>query len=343
MGKTVNQILNNVRAGKIASVYLFTGEENYFIDMLSDYFENNIVPEENRDFDQVVFYGRDTNMLSVIGAAQQMPMMSERRLVLVKEAQDLGGVPNKVKDEYELLVPYLQQPNPSSVIVFCYRHKSFDKRTKVYKSIDAAGVVFDHKRLYDSEIPSMVLQLVSQAGFGISEKAANLLAAYVGNDLSKISNELNKLYISLKPGDVIGEELIERNIGISKDFNVFELQNAIGKRDVAMCTRIVNHFAANPKDNPIQMILPSLYNYFIRVMLYIQNASLPPEDLAKVVGVNKYFLRDYSTAARNYTLGKLATCIGYLYDADLRSKGVRNSGTVTEGEILKEMVFKITH
>lgn len=341
---TINQILKDIKGGKIAPVYLLTGEENYFIDTLSDYFENNIVPEENRDFDQTVCYGRDTDMLSVVGAAQQMPMMSERRLVLVKEAQDMGGVPNKVKGEYELLMPYLQHPNPGSVIVFCYRHKPFDKRTKVFKAIDAAGVVFDHKKLYDNEIPNMVLQLVSQAGFGISEKAANLLAAYIGNDLSKISNELGKLYISLKPGDVISEELIAQNIGISKDYNVFELQNAIGKRDVAMCTRIVNHFAANPKDNPIQLILPNLYSYLVKVMLYIQNAaSLPSDELAKAVGVPKFFLRDYAAAAQNYKLGKLATCIGYLYDADLRSKGVKNSGTVTEGEILKEMVFKITH
>lgn len=343
MGKTINQILKDVKAGKIAPVYLFTGEENYFIDTLSDYFENNIVPEENRDFDQLVCYGRDTNMLNVIGAAQQMPMMSERRLVLVKEAQDLGGIPNKVKSEYELLVPYLQQPNLSSVIVFCFRHKPFDKRTKAYKSIDTTGVTFEHKKLYDSEVPGMVLQLVSQAGFGISEKAATLIAAYLGSNLSRINNELSKLYISMKPGEVISEALIERNIGISKDFNVFELQAAIGKRDVAMCMRIVNYFAANPKDNPIQLILPNLYNYFIKVMLYIQNTSLPPDDLVRVVGVPKYFLRDYAIAAHNYTLGKLATCIGYLYDADQRSKGIRNSGTITEGEILKEMVFKITH
>lgn len=343
MAKTVNQIISDAKAGKFAPVYLFTGEENYYIDILSDYFENHIIPEENRDFDQSIVYGRDVDMLTVIGTAQQMPMMGDHRLVMVKEAQDIGGVPQRSKEQWEQLVPYLQKANPATILVFCYRHKTLDKRSKAYKAIDANGVVFEHKKLYERDVPPIILGMVSDAGFRISEKAAMLIATTIGTDLSKISNELSKLYISLKPGEVITEELIERNIGISKDYNVFELQSAIGRRDVAMCTRIVNHFAANPKDNPIQLVMASLYGYFIKVMLYIQSSDRTSAGLARAVGVSPYFLRDYEIAARNYTLGKLASCIDYLYDADLRSKGIHNSGTVTDGELLKELVFKVTH
>lgn len=343
MAKTENQIITDIQAGKVAPVYLFTGEENYYIDLLSDYVEAHAVPEDSRPFDQTVLYGRDTDMLSVIGAAQQMPLTGPRRLVLVKEAQDIGGVPQRAKAQWEQLIPYLQHPNLATMLVFCYRHKAFDKRSKAYKAIDAAGVVFDHKRLYDRDVPPAILQMVSAAGYRISEKAALLLAACIGPDLSKIGNELGKLYITLPAGGTITEQLIETNVGISKDYNVFELQSAIGRGDVALCSRIVAHFAANPKDNPIQLVLASLYGYFVKVMIYAQCPDRSSAALAKAVGVSPYFLRDYDTAARRYPLAKLASCIDYLYDADLRSKGIRNSGSVSSGELLKELIFKITH
>ena len=171
-----------------------------------------------------------------------------------------------------------------------------------------------------------------------------LIAESIGNDLSKIANELSKVFISLKPGDVINEDIIERNIGISKDYNIFELQSAIGRRDVLKCNRIINHFAANPKENPIQMVLPSLYGYFIKIMIYHQLPNKSDEgQVASVLKTNPYFVRDYALAANNYPLGKLASCIGYLNDADLRSKGIRNANTVTDGELLKELIFKIIH
>ncbi len=343
MAKTVTQIINDAKVGKFSPVYLFTGAENYYIDQLSDYFENNIVPEENRVFDQTVVYGRDVEMLQVIETARQMPMMGSHRLVLVKEAQDIGGTPQRSKSQWELLVKYLENPNPTTILVFCYRHKDFDKRSKAYKAMDAKGTVFEHKGLRDYQVKDEVLNMVSTAGFRISEKAAILIAASIGTDLAKIHNELSKLYISLKPGEVITEDLIERNIGISKEYNVFELQSAIGRRDVAMCTRIVNHFAANPKDNPLQMVLSMLYGYIIKIMIFIQAPDRTPATLAKSMGINPYFLRDYEVAAQNYSLAKLASCIAYLYEADTKSKGIHNTGTITDGEILKELIFKITH
>ena len=332
---TDKQLKDSLKAGNYMPVYLLTGEENYFIDDVSDFIEENIIDESLRDFDQTVLYGRDTDMQTVISYAKQFPMMSPVKLVLVKEAQD---IPLK---EWELLADYLDHPLSQTLLVLCYRHKSLDKRSRAYKAINNKGCIFEHARLYDNQVPDWIGTFVNQHGHTITQKGSVLIAESIGNDLGRIANELSKVFISLNPGDVINEEVIERNIGISKDYNVFELQKAIGQRDVLQCNRIVNHFAANPKDNPIQMVLPSLYGYFIKVMIYHQLSD--KGQAASALKVNPYFVRDYATAAGNYPLGKLATCIGYLNDADLRSKGIRNAGTVTDGELLKELVFKIIH
>ena len=334
MAVTEKQLIEDLKTGQYKPVYLLTGDENYYIDLVSDFFEKEVISPDFRDFDQTVVYGRETDMNTVISLAKRYPMMSPVQLVLVKEAQD-------ITKDWELLADYLEQPQPQTLLVFCYRHKKMDKRTKAYKAISTKGVVYEKEKLRDYEVPDWIARLVAQQGYQITQKGAVLIAESLGSDLGKISNELSKVYISLPKGSVINEEVIEANIGISKDYNVFELQNAIGRRDVAQCTRIVNHLAANPKDNPIQMILPLLYSFFIKVMLFHQEPD--KKKAMAVMKVNSFFMRDYETAARNYTLGKLASCIGYLYETDLRSKGVRNSGTVSDGELLKELVFKIMH
>ena len=329
------QLFEELKAGKYRPVYLLTGEENYYIDITSDYFENHIISEESRDFDRTILYGRDVDMSTVISYAKQFPMMSPIKLVLVKEAQD---IPLK---EWDLLAAYLQHPMPQTLLVFCYRHKKLDKRSKAYKAINDNGCICERAKLYDDQVPVWIGTFVNEHGHTITQKGSVRIAEYLGNDLGKIANELSKVFLSLAPGDVINDDIIEQNIGISKEYNVFELQSAIGRRDVVRCNRIVNHFAANPKENPIQMVLPTLYNYFIKIMVYHQLED--KKQAASALKVNPYFVKDYATAAGNYSLGKLASCIGYLYEADLRSKGIRNSGTVTDGELLKELVFKVIH
>ena len=329
------QLIDDLKAGKYFPVYLLTGEENYYIDLTSDYFEHNVVSPDFSDFDENILYGRETDMHTVISYAKQFPMMSPVKVVLVKEAQE---IPTK---EWELLADYLQNPLPQPLLVFCYRNKKLDKRSKAYKAINDKGCICERAKLYDNQVPDWIGTFVNQHGHTITQKGSILIAEYIGNNLSKIANELSKVFISPQPGDVINEDIIEQNIGISKEYNVFELQSAIGRRDVLKCNRIVNHFAANPKDNPIQMILPSLYNYFIKIMLYHQVPD--KSQAASALKVNPFFIKDYATAASNYSLGKLASCIGYLHEADLRSKGIRNSGTVTDGELLKELIFKIIH
>ena len=335
MATTERQLIADVKAGKFKPVYLLTGEENYYIDVVSDFFEKEVVEETMRDFDLTVVYGRDTTMEGVVSDAKRYPMMSAVHLVLVKEAQDIDT------RQWEQLATYLEHPSEKGVIVFCYRHKKLDKRTAAYKAIAAKGCVYETPKVWESQVPRWIKEEVTSRGFNIDDKAACLISESVGADLGKIVNELKKLYPLLPGGGAITEELVEKQIGISKDYNVFELQRAIGRRDPAMCNRIVNYFAANPKKNPIQLVLPILYGYFLKVMFYhqLENKS----DAAKVLGCAPSFVQDYAVAARNYKLGKLATCIGYLYEADLRSKGVRNSGNVGDGELLKELVFKVIH
>lgn len=335
MAVTEKEILSDIKNNRLKPVYLITGEEGYYIDMVSDYFENMVVDEASRDFDQTVVYGMDVDMSTVISYARQFPILSPTKLVMVKEAQDI-----KV-DRWDSLIAYLDNPQPSTVLVFVYRHKSFDKRTKVYKAINTKGAVYEKKKLYENEIPRWINQHVQENGFSITENAANLISDSIGNDLDKISNELRKLYLALEKGTVITDDAVEHHIGISKTYNVFELQKAIGRRDALRCNRIVNHFAANPKEMPIQMLIPTLYSYFIKVMIYHQTTD--KSQAASAMGISPYFLSDYETAASNYSLGKLATCIGYLHNTDLRSKGVNNTGSTPEGELLKELIFKIIH
>jgi len=336
MAVTEKQIIASVKKGDVKPVYLFFGEENHTLDVLSDFFEKEVIPEENQCFDQTVVYGRDAEMSAIIDIAKQYPTMptSTHRLILVKEAQDIR--------DWAPLATYLENPSEASIVAFCYRDKKF-KNAKVQKSIAAKGVVFEKARLYDSQVPAWIVGYISEQGYTISQQSAAIIAEALGNDTSKIANELSKVFISLPKGGAVTNEIIERNIGISKDYNVFELQNALGHKDVMKCNRIVNHFAANPNDNPIQAILPNLYSYFIKVMIYQQLPDKSQQAAASALGVNPFFVRDYQTAARYYSLPKMAAIIGYLKEADLKSKGVHNTGTVTNGEILKELVFKILH
>lgn len=335
--KTENEIIADVRKGDIAPIYLLTGEENYYIDVLSDFFEKDVIPEENQCFDQLVVYAGEVTVQQIVDTAKQYPTLptSTHRLILVKEAQNIRT------DAWGPLEKYLANPVLSTILVFCYRHKKLDKRTAVYKSIASKGVVFESAKIQDYRLPDWIASFVKSKGYSIMPQTCMVLAEALGNDLGKIANEMSKLFLVIPEKSAITPEIVEKNIGISKDYNVFELQKAIGCKDVMKCNRIVNHFAANPKENPIQMVLPSLYGYFLKVMIYhqVQDKSQAPSAL----GVPPYFIRDYQQAAQLYSLQKLATIMTYLKEADLKSKGIGNAGTITDGEIYKELIFKILH
>ena len=344
-----NQIISDLKKKAYQPVYFLMGEEPYFIDMISDYIENNVLDESEKEFNQSILYGRDVSTAEIIGAAKRFPMMSEHQVVIIKEAQDIKDLvkketetkkdkeKDKQKSAFEV---YLENPLPSTILVFCYKYKSIDKRTALAKVIAKNAVLFESKKLYDNQVADWINNYLRSKDYTINQRAAGLLSEYLGTSLSKVTNELDKLIINLPPKSEITAEHIQTNIGISKDYNVFELQTAIGKKEVLKANRIINYFNANPKDNPMVVTVSSLYGYFCKILIYHFLAD--KKTAASAMGVNPFFVKDYELGAKNYSAGKLKSIFSYLREYDMKSKGV-DRGSATEGELLKELVFKIMH
>jgi len=339
---TAPDIIKDLKNRKYKPLYLLHGEEPYFIDMVSNYAEHKLLPEAERGFNQTVFYGKDTDIMAVLNAAKRYPMMAEYQVVLVKEAQDMKwGRDDDDKKSINPLLNYLENPLPSTILVFCYKYGKFDKRKKTYKAIEKNGVIFESTPLYDSKIPAWIESFISDKGYQINQQASAMLAEYLGNDLSKIVNELEKLMLNVAAGQAITLQHIQDNIGISKEYNVFELQTALSRKDPFKVNQIINYFEANPKANPIVLVLGNLNNFFSKVLLYHYVKDKTPQNMARELGVNPYFIKDYELAARSYNYGKAMQIISLLREYDLKSKGV-DSGS-GNGELMKELMFKILH
>lgn len=307
------------------------GEEPYYIDGISKYIEKNVLADEEKGFNQMVLYGRDVSIDEIVSNAKRFPMMAEKQVIIVKEAQDLSRT-------IENLVAYVNNPQPTTILVFCYKYKTLDKRKKLAKTIAKSGVLFESKKLYDNQVPDWIKRVLAGKGFTITPKAAQMLVEFLGNDLSKVNNELEKLQLILKPGEQITPQLIEANIGISKDFNNFELQNAIGAKDIKKAFAIIQYFSQNPKNNPLVMTVALLYSFFSKLLKY--HALANKGEAAKVLGVNPYFVKDYQTAARNYPMKKVSAIIAAIRDVDMKSKGV-GASNISQGDLLKELLVKI--
>ncbi len=331
---TYDQILSAIHKKEFAPVYFLTGEEPYFIDMISDTIENEALDEADRAFNQIVLYGRDVDVETIANHARSFPMMGDRMVVIVKEAQD-------VKD-LERFEAYLDTIPETTLLVFVYKYKKFDKRKTLAKKIDKAGVWFESKKLYDSNIPGWIQNYLKADGYSITPKATQMLADFLGTDLHKIANELKKLTIALPKNKSIDDADVERNIGISKDYNVFELQNAIGSRDVLKANRIVSYFGDNGKDNPLLVTAITLYGYFTKLIKLHCAQDKSQGNLASVLGVNPFFVKDYLTAARNYPPQVCIRNISILREFDMKSKGYE-SGEVSEKDLYREMIFKLMH
>ncbi len=331
---TYDQILSNIHKKNFAPIYFLTGEEPYFIDMISDTIENEALDEADRAFNQIVVYGGDVDVETIANHARSFPMMGERMVVIVKEAQD-------VKD-LEKFEAYLETIPETTLLVFAYKYKKFDKRKTLAKKIDKLGVWFESKKLYDSNIPGWIQNYLKADGYSITPKATQMLADFLGTDLHKIANELKKLTIALPKNKSIDDADVERNIGISKDYNVFELQNAIGNRDVLKANRIVNYFGDNTKENPLLVTAISLYGYFTKLIKLHCTQDKSQGNLASVLGVAPFFVRDYQTAARNYPPQVCIRNISILREFDMKSKGY-DSGNTSEKDLYREMIFKLMH
>lgn len=339
---TADDILKNLKNRKYKPLYLLHGDEPYFIDQVSNFVEDELLSEAERGFNQTVLYGKDTDVMTVLNAAKRYPMMAEYQVVLVKEAQDMKwGRDDDDKKTINPLLSYLENPLLSTILVFCYKYGKFDKRKKTYKAIEKNGIVFESTTLYDNKIPSWIEGVVTSKGYQIDQQASAMMAEYLGNDLSKIANELEKLMLNVAAGQAITMQHVQDNIGISKEYNVFELQSALSRKDPFKVNQIINYFEANPKANPIVLVLGNLNNFFSKVLLYHYAKDKSPQSLARELGVNPYFIKDYELAARSYNYGKSMQIISLLREYDLKSKGVdSNAGP---GELMKELMFKILH
>jgi DNA polymerase-3 subunit delta len=331
---TFEQIISDIHKKKYAPVYFLMGEEPYFIDMISDTLEEEVLDETEKAFNQIVVYGRDVDVDTVAAHAKSFSMMGGYMLVIVKEAQDLKDI-----EDFE---KYLDVIPPTTILVFDYKYKKLDKRRALAKKIDKMGVLFESKKLYDNNIPGWIQNYLADKGYSITPKATQMMADYLGTDLHKIRNELEKLIIVIPKSKKIDDDDVERNIGISKDFNVFELQNAIGRRDVVKANRIVNYFGDNVKENPLLVTAITLYGYFTKLLKVHYATDPSPNGLAAALGVSPFFVRDYQTAARNYSVADCVRCIAVLREFDLKSLGYQ-IGDVTAKDLYREMIFKLLH
>ncbi|MBI5217645.1 MAG: DNA polymerase III subunit delta [Bacteroidia bacterium] len=335
---TYEQIIADIQKKIYKPVYFLMGEEPYFIDKITEYIINNVLSPDERDFNQTIVYGKDMeNAAAVINLARRYPMMSNYQVVVVKEAQNI----KKLEDD---LIYYVENPMKSTILVINYKYDKIDGRKKIGKAIEKNGVLFDSKKIYDNQVPGWITSFLKKDSYTISPMASQLLADFLGNDLGKIVNELEKLIITLPAGfKEITPDHIEKNIGISKDYNVFELNSALSVKDALKANRIINHFSKNPNEYPLVKTMTAVFMHFNRILIY---HSLPDKsdnkNVASLLGIHPFFLSEYKTAAKNYSYAKTIDVISILREYDMKSKGVDNISTSDLG-LMKELVYKIIH
>lgn len=328
------EIIRDLKNKVYHPVYVLMGEEAFYIDRITDFMAENILDEAEREFNQTIVYGRDTTVDQVVSLAKRFPMMANHQVVIVKEAQNL----KKIED----LLPYVENSQISTILVLCYKYKKLDKRKTFTKTVGKKGVVFDSVLVPEYKIADWIASYLKSTSYSATPQVCNILANHLGADLSRIANELDKLMLVLPEGAEITADDVEKNVGISKTFNVFELNNALGKRDVVKANMIAMHFSANKKEHPFIVTITTMFNFFSKVMLYHYTADKSDKNIASVLKVNPYFVKDYTLAAKLYSPGKIARIISWLREYDLKAKGVNNSST-DDGDLLKELLFKMMH
>ena len=329
-------IVKDLQEKKYKPIYYLMGEESYYIDRIADYMAETILTEEEKEFNQIILYASDTDLSTIINAAKRYPMMAEHQVIIVKEAQNLKNL-----DELSF---YLQKPQPSTILVFCHKNGSLDKRKKITIEIEKTGVLFESKKMKETQLPGFITTYLKKKGIDIEPQASQLIAESIGSDLNRISSELDKLFLSLSPQQKrVNSELVERHIGISKDFNNYELRNALIEKDVFKANQIVKYFNDNPKNNPIQMTLATLFNFFSNLMLAYYALEKSEQGIATQLGLKTTWQsRDYISAMKKYSAVKVMYIISDIRECDARSKGVGNPST-GNGDLLKELIYKILH
>ena len=332
----VKTIVGNIKKGIIAPIYFLMGEEPYFIDIVSDYIENHVLQEDQKGFDQIVLYGQDVTVPAIIDYARRFPMMSDRQVIIIKEAQNLRAT-------IDQLVPYVENPTPTTVLVFCYKYEKLDARKKLLKTLQKNKdcVLLESKKLYESQVVAWLPDVLKKKHLSIQPKAIQMLVDFLGTDLSRIQNEVNKLALIVPENTEVTPDIIEKNIGISKEFNNFELKSAIAANDAYKVARILKHFADNPKDNPLGGTITVLYNYFQKLLLFHGLTDQSEKNVATVLKENPYFIKEFYSGAQHYPMKRVSAIIATLRQIDLKRKGVGATNNLTEADLRKELIVML--
>lgn len=335
-----NSIIRDLQKGVYAPIYFLQGEETFFIDNITDYIEAHALDEAQKSFNQYLLYGKEISFNDVLNVARKYPMMGERQVVIIKEAQEIKDW--KKEESQSLLISYLENPLPSTVLVFGYKYKSLDKRTKVAKSLAKHSVFLDAKKLYDNQVPAWVRSYADALNVKFTERAIAILCENIGNNLQRLANELAKLKLNIKEGQAIDDHAVQKYVGISKDYNVFELQKALSSKNEAKAYKIIQYFAANPSANPIVLIISNLYQYFVKILMLHHSGARDKNEAARVIGVNPFFVTEYLQAAQKYPTAIVIRNIKAISKADMQSKGI-GFATMKQGDILTELIFNLLH
>ena len=340
MAETHQSILQNLKNKQYAPVYFLQGEETYYIDQISNYIEANALDEGLKSFNQIITYGKESDLQTILTQAREFPMMAERRVVIVKEAQELATI-SKEQGE-KLLTHYLENQQTSTVLVFCYKYKPLDKRKKLAKALDKHAVVLEAKKMYDNQLPDWVSGYIKDKGRKIEQKAVFVIVENIGNNITRIANEIDKMLGNLAEDAIINSDDVYKNIGVSKEYNVFELQKALAFKNILKANQIIKYFESDPKSNPLIPIVTLLFSFYTKLLLVHHAKDKSEWSIASVLKVNPFFVKEYLMAANNYSLVQTIQKIGFIKDADLQSKGI-GQVSMKEGAILKELIFKLLH
>jgi DNA polymerase-3 subunit delta len=325
-----DQVIKELKSKKYQPIYFLHGDEPYFMDQICDYIEGHVLNEGEKAFNQIILYGKDIDSRIVIDEARQFPMMSNLRVIIIKEAQDMKSLTD--------LLPYLEKPSATSMLVICYKYKKLDKRTKFAKILDEKALVFESKKLYDNQVADWAKRYILEKGYAIDQPACELMSEYIGADLSKLTNEIDKLLLNIPAGRPITVDDIREQIGISKDFDVFEFQKVLAEKNFVKAALIAKYFTQNPSANPSVVVVGSLFNYFNKIYITKFHASVSDQELSKLMGVNPFFMKEYKKAAGNYSISQLNHIMKTLKKADLNSKGV-GSRSSDENTIYKDIII----
>lgn len=337
MDPAAKKILADIKARRFEPVYLLQGEETYYIDLISNYLEQNVLSESERAFNQVVLYGKEAPVNVILTNAKRYPMMAERQLIVVREAQDIPDLSKEMGQR--LLLDYFVRPVASTVLVLCHKHKTLDKRKELGKKAEQLTTSLTFKKPYDNQLPEFVTEYVEAKGFAIEERATLVLCESVGNDLNRLANEIDKLLIGKSQKPITAEEVMSQ-VGMSREYNIFELQKALISQDTYRSFQIAEYFSSNTKKNPLIMVVAFLFSFYSKLLLAASGSGRTERELVTVLKISPFAARDYMNALQKYSLAKIVENISLLKEADLKLKGV-NSGSEDESQILKELVQRL--